>query len=113
MPFLLKHTSDSTSGYPEVRLLSFSSRKRALAAQKHYPTTTVLLESRPLLKAGDKVIDRGYPQQGRGTVIKVLKTRVHIQFPKEILVYDTPHYQFLNRLLSTKASLKNTNRNVH
>jgi transcription elongation factor GreA-like protein len=48
------------------------------------------------LKVGNKIYDRWYPGWGVGTVTKILKTRVHIDFSiRGHEVYDESHLQYL------------------
>lgn len=57
-----------------------------------------VLESKPIkkFKKGMKLEDTWYYiEWGVGTVIKVLKTRVKIQFRDQIRTYDKSHYKFL------------------
>ena len=51
------------------------------------------------LKKGMKVSDNWYLDWGTGTVDKILKTRVFINFPypKGFMKYDESHVQFLSR----------------
>jgi hypothetical protein len=50
---------------------------------------------RPVLKKDDHVHDKGWPWR-LGVVIRVLKTRVHVQWTGgEVWNYDLPHTQFL------------------
>jgi len=51
------------------------------------------------MKVGDKVYDRWWPWRV-GKIIKILKTRVKIEFPnifgeKSIVTYDKAHLKFL------------------
>lgn len=52
------------------------------------------------LKVKDKVKDTWFHDKwGTGTVKKVLKTRVHIDFTLEgLVVFDEPHLQFLEKV---------------
>ncbi len=44
----------------------------------------------------DKYYDKLFPSWGIGVCIKILKTRVHIEFPHVGLkIYDKNHYKFL------------------
>jgi hypothetical protein len=51
------------------------------------------------LKKGQKVFDSWYPNWGTGTVDKILKTHVFVNFPypKGFMKYDKAHVQFLSR----------------
>lgn len=49
------------------------------------------------LKRSTRVYDRWWPNR-RGVVVKVLKTRVHVQWwDGEVWSYDKPHMQFLEK----------------
>ena len=49
------------------------------------------------IKVGDRLYDKWWKSWGKGTVTKVLKTRIHIKFPddKEITVYDLANLALL------------------
>jgi hypothetical protein len=41
------------------------------------------------------VYDRWYIEWGIGRIVKILKTRIHIQFSHKLMKYDNSHLQFL------------------
>jgi len=52
-------------------------------------------------KKGEKVFDYWWPKLfGIGEIIKVLKTRIYIDFTNMgILIYDKAHYKFLRKVI--------------
>jgi len=48
------------------------------------------------LKLKMKVVDTWFDYWGTGTVTKIFKTRIHIDFYHEgVIIFDIPHLQFL------------------
>lgn len=43
------------------------------------------------LEIGDRVEDRWFRWWGPGVVKKILRTRVYVQFSRELVKYDIPH----------------------
>jgi hypothetical protein len=50
------------------------------------------------LKVGQRVLDTWFPEWGTAKVVKVLKTRVYLDFGTNVLVYDKGHFQFLKKV---------------
>jgi hypothetical protein len=55
-------------------------------------------------KVGMEVTDRDYLCRGVGTVAKLLKTRVRINFGGELTTYDAAHCQFLRSPAKRKVA---------
>lgn len=58
----------------------------------------IVTRSGHVLKVNDAVVDVGFPWRGVAVVKEVLKTRIKIQYPSNLVIYDKPHAKFLEIL---------------